>query len=364
MKKQLAIFAMLTAACVANAQSLQPFGTVVKPTDSHIQYIGRVSFKNPEAPLFTFPGVQIRAGFTGTSLKMMAKPGSGYFMASVDGCEAFKVGFNAMRDSVVTIAAALPNGPHQVIIMYANEGYDRRPEFRGFILDKGNSLIDAPALPERKIEFVGNSITCGYGVEAIGAENHFQDENSNHYYTYAAIAARELGAIHHATARSGIGVYRNYNGPRTGDNVNMNTEYTHTLLYDKSEDWDFSRFQPQLVCINLGTNDTSTSGADPELLKQGYVNLIKQVRQHNPNAKIVLLCGSMMNGDQLASAKSAMDKAVAEVKQGGEKELYQFDFTPHDGSLKYGADYHPSYWQHQKMAGELIAYLRVLMNWF
>ncbi len=352
------------AAFSANAQTLQPRGTVIKPTDSHIQYIGRVSMKNPEAPLFTFPGVQIRTGFTGTSLKMIAKPNSGYFMASIDGCEAFKVGFNNMRDSLVTLAAALPEGNHQAAIMYVNEGYDRRPEFRGFVVDKGRTLTDAPAIPERKIEFVGNSITCGYGNEAIGENQHFSDETSNHYYTYAAQAARDLGAIHYATARSGIGVYRGYNGPRTGDNVNMNTEYTHTLLYDKSEDWDFSRFQPQVVCINLGTNDTSTTGADPELLKKGYVNLVKQVRTHNPNAKIVLLCGSMMTGDQLAAAKSAMDAAVAEIKKGGEKEIYQFDFVPHDGSLKYGADWHPSYWQHQKMAAELVAYLRVLMQWW
>jgi len=355
---------MLVASVNVDAQSLLPMGQVVKPTDSHIQYIGRVSMKNPESPLFTFPGVQIRTGFTGTSIKMLAKPNSGYFMASVDGCKAFKVSLNNSRDSLVTLAAALPRGSHQLSVMYVNEGYERRPEFRGFVVDDGESLIDAPALPERRIEFVGNSITCGYGVEAIGEMNHFQDENSNHYYTYAAIAARQLGAIHYATARSGIGVYRNYNGPLTGDKINMNTEYTHTCLYDKSEEWDFSRFQPQLVCINLGTNDTSTSGADPDLLTKGYVSLVKQVRQHNPQAKIVLLCGSMMNGEQLASAKSAMDKAVAELKRGGEKQLYQFDFTPQDGTLKYGADWHPSYWQHQKMAAELVAYLRVLMNWF
>lgn len=51
--------------------------------------------------------------------------------------------------------------------MYVIEGLFRKPEFRGFVLDKGCQLIEAPALPERKIEFIGNSITCGYGVESI-----------------------------------------------------------------------------------------------------------------------------------------------------------------------------------------------------
>ncbi len=364
MKRQITALAALLALAGTQAQTLQPAGNIISPADPHIQYIGRGSLQNPEAPLFTFPGVQIRSGFTGTSLKMMAKPNSGYFMAAIDHSPAFKVSFNNQRDSIVTLAAALPDGPHQVALMYINEGYDRRPQFRGFILDPGHSLTDAPAIPQRKIEFIGNSITCGYGVEAIGGDYHFMDETSNHYYTYATLTAQALGAVHHTVARSGIGVYRNYDGPRTGDTINMNTEYTHTLLYDPSETWDFSRFQPQLVCINLGTNDTSTSGADPQLLKQGYVDLMKQVRRYNPDAKIVLLCGSMMNGEQLATAKTAMDQAVAQMRQEGEQQLYQFDFTPQDGSLNYGADYHPSYWQHQKMASELISYLRGLMNWW
>jgi len=341
----------------------QPYGTTVSAADSHIQYIGRVSFKNPESPLFTFPGVQIRSGFTGTSLKMIAKPKSGYFMAQIDDAQAFKVGFNAELDSVVTIASALPDGVHQVKLMYVNEGYDRRPEFRGFIVDEGKSLADANPIPERKIEFIGNSITCGYGNEDTEKTRPFLDETSNHYYTYATRTAQALGAIHQTVARSGIGVYRNYNGPKTGDKINMNTEYLHTNLYDATEDWDFSRYTPQLVCINLGTNDTSTTGADPKLLYKGYYDLYTKVRKFYPQAKIVFLCGSMMNGDALELAKKQMDKVTEEAHKSGDKEVYRFDFTPQDGSLGYGASWHPSFAQHQKMADELVPYLRNLMNW-
>ena len=41
-----------------------------------------------------------------------------------------------------------------------------------------------------------------------------------------------------------------------------------------------------------------------------------------------------------------------------------FDFTYQNGSLGYGNDYHPSIWQHEKMAAELTAYLRSLMKWW
>ena len=369
MTKSLIIsFALCALSLATKAQeqqvtTMQQPGTHISATDSHIQYVGRISFKNPASPMFTFPGVQIRAAFTGTSLKMIAKPKSGYFMAKIDGCKAFKVGFNAERDSVVTLAAALPEGKHTAQIMYVTEGYDRRGEFRGFILDDGASLVDAPALPDRRIEFIGNSITCGYGVEDIVCSDPFQDETCNHYYTYANRTVEALGAVHQVVARSGIGVYRCYDGPVTGDSINMNTEYTHTLLYDKTEQWDFSRFTPQVVCINLGTNDTSTTGADPALLKQGYERLLRQVRTAYPAAKIVFLCGSMMNGNALTLARTTMDAVVSEANTTGDANVFRFDFTPQDGTLGYGASWHPSYWQQQKMANELTPFLRQLMGW-
>ena len=82
--------------------TVAPTGAWVKPTDPQIQYVGRVSFKNPEAPCFTYPGVQIRAAFEGTSLRMVAKPNSGYFMVQIDEAQPFKVAFNSPKDSIVS----------------------------------------------------------------------------------------------------------------------------------------------------------------------------------------------------------------------------------------------------------------------
>jgi len=349
-----------------NASTTLPISGKVIPADHpSIQYIGRICFDNPRQPRFTFPGVQINARFTGTSLKMMAKPQSGYFMVRIDEAEPFKVAFRGERDSVATLATALPKGEHLVRVMYIIEGYELKPDFRGFVLDKGADLLDAPALPERRIEFIGNSITCGYGNESIEKTDPFEYETENHYYTYAQLTARNLEAVAHVVARSGIGVYRSYDGPKTGtpDNV-MTTEYEYTNLYDRSERWDFARYQPHVVCINLGTNDLSTNNYDVKLLKQAYKRFLKQVRGHNPQAKIVYLCGSMLVGKELEIAKKTLDEVVEEAHKDGDKEVYRFDFTPQTGDLYYGASWHPSVYQHQKMAGELTAYLRTLMEWF
>ncbi len=364
-KSLVVIFTTLCVSLGCHAGNTLPLrGTLVKPSDPNIQYIGRINFSHPDSPSFSWPGIQILASFEGTSLKMVAKPGSGYFMAVIDNAEPFKVSLRAPQDSVATLATALPYGIHRVRLMYIIEGFEYRPEFRGFVLDPGCHIVPSPSLPDRKIEFIGNSITCGYGNESISEAMHFDFATENHYYSYAAMTARALNAQHHATARSGIGVYRNYNGPKTGSSDPMSSEYEYTNYQDKSERWDFSRYQPDVICINLGTNDMSTNNYDVKLLRAAYVKFIGQVRALNPHSKIVMLTGSMLNGKELTLVRQTLDAVVKEFNQDGDREVYRFDMSPMTGELYYGADYHPSYWQHEKMAGELTAYLRALMGWY
>ena len=376
MKKFLFIVALALVCQLAAAHETLPIkGTIVSPTDKHIQYTGRISFTNPERPAFNYPGIQIMAAFEGTSLKMIAKPGSGYYMAQIDEAEPFKVSFMEKRDSVVTLATALPDGRHLVRLMYIIEGYELYPEFWGFVLDKDRTLVDAPALPSRKVEFIGNSITCGYGNEGLNKFEHYDYATENHYLSYAALTTRALNAQHWVVARSGIGAYRNYGEAKTGSPRScMPVQYEYTgYAYDLKlrdeptflrEKWDFSRYQPDVVCINLGTNDLSTNNFDVKLLKQGYLRLLKMVREHNPKAKIVFLCGSMLNGKELEIAQQLLDEVTAEANKSGDKEVYRFNFTPQNGDLGYGNDWHPSIWQHEKMAAELAAFLRALMHWF
>jgi len=383
----LALLAIISLGALANKTFPQK-GAFISPADKQILYTGRISFTNPERPAWNYPGVQIIAAFEGTSLKMMAKPQSGYFMAQIDEAEPFKVAFRGERDSVVTLATALPDTLHTVRLMYIIEGYEMYPEFWGFLLDEGRSLAEPPALPSRKIEFIGNSITCGYGNEGTDKNEHFEYETENHYYSYASITARKLNAQHWVVARSGIGAYRNYDGPKTGNpesNMPVQYEYTgyawkpelrnnHLLTSDSSlqspsnsflsEKWDFNRYQPDVVCINLGTNDLSTRNYDLTLLKQGYQKLYKMVREHNPQAKIVLLTGSMLYNQEQKEAKRLLDTVLAEAHHAGDREVFRFDMTQILSDEGYGNDYHPNVWQDEKMANELAPFLRELMNWY
>lgn len=340
------IVALIATACATDKT------TDIPANDPSILYMGRIHWGDSLAPQFTYPGTTAILNFDGTAISMGAKPGSGQFMIEIDDCQPFKVNFTE-DDFLITLADSLPEGKHTARVTYAIEGYDHHPEFWGFTIE--GKPLPAPERPKLKIEFIGNSITCGYGTEETDPKIGFSYDTENHTLSYAYLTARALNADFNVVARSGIGIYRNYNGPREGDNMTMVDEYDNTMLYQPEHKWDFSKFQPDIVCINLGTNDTSVDNYDITLYEAKYRQFLKHLREVYPETKIVLLTGSMMNGKPLDDVKGVLDRLA--VENDG---VYRFDMSPQTGDLGYGADYHPSSRQSQKMADELTAYLRPL----
>ena len=347
-----AAFAVLTTGAAQAAD--------IPADDKNIAYCGRISWKNPQSPAFSYPGVSAELNFEGTEICMKAKPGSGYFMVEIDDELPFKIHFSD-SDSVMTLAEGLPQGKHHVKVVYAVEGYSLKPEFRGFTTD--GRLLPPPAQSGRTIEFIGNSITCGYGIESEDRDAQFTYETENHYYTYAALTARALEAQHLVVARSGIGVYRNYGSPASGSPDCMPAMYEQTLFLDSTELWNHDLYTPDVVCVNLGTNDVSEDKYDEKLLTDAYRGFTAHLRGIYPKAKIVMLTGCMLNGRQLDAVKKALDTVTAERRAKGDNEVYRFDFTPQTGSLGYAPGWHPTMRQHRKMAVELTTYLKKLMNW-
>lgn len=334
----------------------------VKPSDPGLKYVGRISFRNPNAPVFGYTGAQIYANFTGTSLRMKVKPNSGFFVAVIDGGKPIKV--QSLKDSLITFATHLKEGTHSLLIAQDTEAADVNfPVFYGLKLDKGARLAKAPELPERKIEFIGNSITCGKGaLDKTVKKDHDELGFESWYISYDAEIARRLNAQCMVVARSGIGIYRNNGDPKLGGKPTIQDYYSHTLLDLKSEEWDFANYEPQLVCVNLGTNDTAQT-YDVEMFKKAAKKFLGDVRGHYPNAKIVVLTGPMRSGKRLADQKAALDYAVNQLKAAGEKEMYRFDVPYDTGRFGYGTGHHPAEGEHKYMADLLTPYLQKLMGW-
>lgn len=84
----------------------------------------------------------------------------------------------------------------------------------------------------------------------------------------------------------------------------MPAMYEQTLFMDSTELWNPTLYIPDVVCVNLGTNDTSLDNYDMNLLTDGYRSFMKKLRIYYPYAKIVLLTGAMLNGKQLEDVKN------------------------------------------------------------
>ena len=81
-----------------------------------------------------------------------------------------------------------------ISIFRRTEGFSGPTRFKGLILDEGKTLADPPERPPLKIEFYGNSITCGMGNEVPDQDEDENNAKRNNYLTYGAITTRNLNA--------------------------------------------------------------------------------------------------------------------------------------------------------------------------
>jgi lysophospholipase L1-like esterase len=126
--------------------------------------------------------------------------------------------------------------------------------------------------------------------------------------------------------------------------------------------WDFSRFVPDLIVINLGTNDDSytkdDAGKQAEYTEE-YTGFLKQVRRNNPGSRI--LCTLGMMGDRLYPyVEQAVNRYTRET---GDSNISVMKFDVQLADDGYAADFHPSQATHGKAAARLAAEIKGLMKW-
>ena len=227
------------------------------------------------------------------------------------------------------------------------------------------------ALPDRKpkMEFIGDSITCGYGVEGR-AEDTFSTETENAEKSHAFLTARALGADAVLTAYSGCGLLSGYTDGDINEGNLMIPVYEKTGRIPwalpggrtpQEIPWNFESFRPDWIVIQLGNNDLSWTRGIPEREEQfltRYEAFLAMVRKNNPNARI--LCALGIDGEPLVGC---VEKAVENRRAGGDP-LVRFVRLPQmdeqrDGA---GADHHPSEKFQRDLSKVLLCTLGEWMN--
>ncbi len=344
----------------------EEFNTVVSnstPTPAtsalpSILYNGRFDFSDPQGPKCAWSGSNAELNFYGTEVRVTLKStGENWFQAIVDDSPQTPFSVNSIT-SAVTLASGLANGNHKLVLWKRTEAQQGEVQFLGFSFGQGK-LLAAPAPLERKIEFIGDSITCAYGNEGTSQYQTFTAKNENSYLSYAAITARSLNASANIIAWSGIGLSQNYGG---ASGPLMPDRYPFTLPYSGVQ-WNFSSYIPQAVVINLGTNDFSTSMPDKTKFVTAYKDLITKIRTNYPNSHIFCTVGPMLYGTGLDTCRSYVNEVINGFISKGDSKIYYLEYPTQDANNGYGEDWHPSLATHQLMANRLTSEIKNKLGW-
>ncbi len=177
-----------------------------------------------------------------------------------------------------------------------------------------NAGVTPTPQPDMLVEFIGDSITAGYGLDAQSVYESFSTRTENYLETFAYLTAQSLGAESYAVAFSGYGVLTAFtnNGVIRPDLV-LSKRYGKTLTNlilseGQSDDWDFVKPKPTMIIINLGTNDASycyTADRRAAFVR-AYVELLRQVRDVNADVPIICVLGDM-NASLMPSIEQAVE---------------------------------------------------------
>jgi lysophospholipase L1-like esterase len=325
-----------------------------------VRWVGRVdTTSNPAQPRFAWSGTGFVARFDGTSLtaQLSISGTSQIFKPVVDG--APQTVFTAPAgQAMYMLATGLAAGVHTVELYRQTEGPQGETRLTGLTVGDG-ALMDPPAGPDRLIEVIGDSITCGYGNLGTLSDSDCYPTES-HWDTYEAIAARALGAEVSTIAASGRGIIRNYGGDTSGT---MPMLYDRTLTNVASPSWDF-HVEPQAVIINLGTNDISNGKGDPgDPFRDTYITLLQTIRNEYPHTYIVCIIAPLLNGGDLSTISGHIRDAVAARNAAGDSNVEFFSSIPAQTSDKYACQYHPNVAENMMMADLLVTELKSKLGW-
>ena len=333
----------------------------VPPNDPNIRWLGRWDMHDATAPKCSWAGSSVLVKFSGTSLNaVIAFNGQDRFQIIVDG-EPKSVLKPEKDKTVYRLVDGLSDGEHTVELFKRTEVFVGKPQIKGFQLEAGKKLVPLPPRSEHRIEIVGDSISCGYGNDDNNSAHHFSNDTENNYMAYGAIAARELKAEYACIAYSGRKMWPDNTTPSI---------YDRSIGDDANSKWDFSQWIPQVVLINLATNDFGKANPDEKGWSGAYKEFIARVQKNYPGVHIYCAVGTMMSDSYPPGQKSRstvigyITRMIDELEKSGVKNVHFLDFGTQDINADgVGGDWHPSIKTHQKMAAKMVAAIKKDLGW-
>ncbi|MFG0250238.1 MAG: SGNH/GDSL hydrolase family protein [Phycisphaeraceae bacterium JB051] len=328
----------------------------VSPENPKLQYVGRFSSDYTSS----WTGSTVRCRFVGTSIaaKLITQSKKISYQVIVDGKPTKMIMVTPQADTYI-LAENLPAGEHTVELFRRCEAYFGAARLGGFELSEGAKLLTVP-VAKRKVMVIGDSITCAYGSEEPNRSKGNTAENENGYMSYAAITARNLDADIMMVCWSCRGMYRNRNLEHKPGQETMPVLFDRIIPQDKNSKWDINSYKPQVVIINLGTNDLYRGKEQkPALTQENYLGAYRQIvaklKANYPGVQIFACIGPM--------AHKPVSDWLTEY-QSEDEAIHTVIFPGYNGvNEDIGGHWHPANSKMIKMADQLTGDIKTVLKW-
>jgi lysophospholipase L1-like esterase len=333
--------------------------TSATPSPLPVNIGGRVIAVEGEGASFGWPGVYFESRFRGRGVRLRFDAPREHMRLLVDGRE--RILFRS-PGNVDLILDDLPEGDHVVRLEKQTESQSGGGRFLGFFPVGGDKAL--PIAPrKRQIEFIGDSYTVGYGNSSATQSCTAEEvhDTTDTQAAFGPLVARRFDADYRINAYSGFGMIRNYAGGSRG--LSLPAIYSR-LKPDDATALDQGRgsWRPQLVVINLGTNDFSTPLKPDEpwrdrpafeaAYRDAYVGFVRKLHAAQPQARFILMASELFDA-QVDQVAASLERDLP-----GRVTVLRFGGLDHGGCHQ-----HPSLADDRLMAGEIEAKIEGLGIW-
>nr|WP_320120676.1 SGNH/GDSL hydrolase family protein [uncultured Marinifilum sp.] len=337
----------------------------VLPASDALNYMGRTVWTaDSTISGLCWSGASVSINFEGEKLKAILKNSErdNYYNIIIDGVVDSILHIDTLKTEY-TIAKNLQKGKHRVELFRRTECTFGKTQFYGFKIGGDAKLLPADQKKKKSIEFYGNSITVGYGVDDDTEQDRWDSIYSNNYHSYAFLTAKHFDANYSCIARSGIGITVSW-----FNQIMPELYYRHDPSNEKSI-WNFSAHQKDVVVVNLFQNDSwivnmpeneqyqkrfTKQAPTKQFIIKSYADFIGKLRSHYPKAKIICMLGSM----DATKEGSVWPGYVKEaVKSLNDTNIYTF-FMPYKSSKG-----HPEVEDQKLMGDALIQFIENRLHW-
>ncbi|MBQ8624369.1 MAG: GDSL family lipase [Oscillospiraceae bacterium] len=373
----LSLALMLTFASCDNSKSSEgeetvtPVERTVIADNKTVKTIGRTYLDKDNVRWLVQSASGIEFVTTGTDLVITLAGDNSSLSANFGGMARYAVYVNGervidgmMSEAEKSLSVSLAEGENTVKVLKLSESANSIIGVKSISVTDTKPIAPAPE-SSLKIEFIGDSITCGYGVDDEDRNHSFSTSTEDATRAYAYKTAELLGADYSLVSYSGHGIISAYTGDGSINESGLVPEIYTQLgkMWDTSNtpnineiDWSFDEFVPDIVVINLGTNDNSYVRGDADKAKaysDEYVEFLKLVRKNNPNAHIVCTLG-LMGAELYPAIETAVSEYSAETN---DTNISCVKLGQIRGDEGYAADWHPTAASHLRASKEMAKHI-------